>query len=69
MVEYELYDDSGFLLANVLVESSRSTTSKKYISINETEIIISDLINNALNDFTKESMLLLTEYMREYIGS
>ena len=69
LVEYELYDDSGFLLANVSVESSRSTTSKKYISINETEIIISDLINNALNDFTKESMLLLTEYMREYIGS
>ena len=69
LVEYELYDDSGFLLANVSVESSRSTTSKKYISINETEIIISDLINNALNDFTKESMSLLTQYMGEYIGS
>ena len=69
LVEYELYNDSGFLLANVSVESSRSTTSKKYISINETEIIINDLINSALYDFTEESMSLLTQYMREYLNT
>tara|TARA_B100000401_G_scaffold296893_1_gene203600 strand:+ start:197 stop:769 length:573 start_codon:yes stop_codon:yes gene_type:complete len=69
LVEYELYDDSGFLLANVSVECSRSTTSKKYISINETEIIISDLVNIALKDFTEESTSLLTQYMGEYLSS
>ena len=69
LVEYELYDNSNFLIANTTVESSRSTTSKKYISINETEIIINDLINSALNDFTEESMSLLTQYMREYLNT
>ena len=31
LVEYELYDDSGFLKANTTVETMRSTTSQKYI--------------------------------------
>ena len=67
MVEYELYDDSDFLIANTLVESKRSTTSQKYISINESEIIINELHLNALKDFTKETKLLLSMYMSEYI--
>ena len=37
LVQYELYDDGNYLLANTTVESSRSTTSQKYISLNETE--------------------------------
>ena len=44
LVEYELYDSSGFLIANTTVETSRSTTSQKYISLNETELIINDLL-------------------------
>ncbi len=67
LVEYELYDDSNFLLANTTVESSRSTTSQKYISLNEKEIIINDLLNNAIKDFTKETKSLLSIYMAEYI--
>ena len=67
LVEYELYDDSDFLIANTLVESKRSTTSQKYISINESEIIINELLLNALKDFTKETKLLLSMYMSEYI--
>ena len=48
LVEYELYDNSGFLKANATVETSRSTTSQKYISLNETEIIINDLLVSSL---------------------
>ena len=66
-LEYELYDDIDFLIANTLVESKRSTTSQKYISINESEIIINELLLNALKDFTKETKLLLSMYMSEYI--
>ena len=33
-----LYDDNNFLIANATVETSRSTTSQKYISLNEREI-------------------------------
>tara|TARA_Y100000996_G_C22441999_1_gene610194 strand:- start:395 stop:964 length:570 start_codon:yes stop_codon:yes gene_type:complete len=67
LVEYQLYDDSDILISNVTVESSRSTTSQKYISLNETEIIINDLLINALKDFTNETKLLLNIYMSEYL--
>ncbi len=67
LVEYELYDDSNYLIANTSVESSRSTTSQKYISINETEIIINDLLNKAIEDFTKESEILLKKYLSDYL--
>ena len=67
LVQYELYDDSNYLLANTTVETSRSTTSQKYISLNETDIIINDLLNKALKDFVKESKSMITLYMSEYI--
>ena len=67
LVEYELYDDSDFLIANTLVESKRSTTSQKYISINESELIINELLLNALKDFTKETKLLLSMYIVKII--
>ena len=67
LVEYELYDNIDILLANVTVESSRTTTSPKYISINETEIIINDLLFNALKDFTIEAEFQLSTHMNEYI--
>ena len=44
LVEYELYDDSGFFKSNTTVQTSRSTTSQKYISLNEVEIIINELL-------------------------
>ena len=66
LVEYELYDDAGYLLANTTVESSRSTTSQKFISLNETELIIYDVINKSLLDFTNESKSMIQLYMQEY---
>ena len=55
LVEYELYDDNNFLIANASVEIIRSTTSQKYISINESELIINNLVNESLKDFAYES--------------
>ena len=66
LVEYELYDDFGYLLANTTVESSRSTTSHKFISLNETELIINDVIFKSLFDFTNESKSMFQLYMQEY---
>ena len=68
LVEYELYDSSGFLIANTTVESSRSTTSQKYISLNETEIIINDLLFLAMKDYIKEAKNQLSIYMKDYLS-
>ena len=67
LVEFKLIDNSDYLLANTTVESNRSTTSQKYISLNERELIINDLLNNVLKDFTNETKLLLKLYMGEYL--
>ena len=67
LVEYELYDAAGYLLANTTVESSRSTTSQKFISLNEIELIIYDVINKTLLDFTNETKSMIQIYMQEYI--
>ena len=67
LVEYELYDNSGFLIANTTVENSRTTTSKKYISLNETELIINELLILTIVDFVKEAKNQLSNYMSGYI--
>lgn len=67
LVEYELYDNSNFLIANTTVESSRSTTSKKYISLNERDIVINNLLHDALKDFIKETKSMMSTYMFGYI--
>ena len=67
LVEYNLYNDDNFLIANSTVESSRYTTSQKYISLNEREIIINELLFNSLNDFSKESKSTLKIYMGDFI--
>ena len=68
LVEYELYDDSGFLKANTTVETMRSTTSQKYISLNEIELIINDLLIAAMKDYTNEAKNQLSIYMRDYLS-
>ena len=68
LVEYELYDDSDFLKANTTVETSRSTTSQKYISLNEVEIIINDLLVEAMKDYIIETKNQLSIYMRDYLS-
>ena len=68
LVEYELYDKSGFLKANTTVQASRSTTSKKYISLNETEIIINELLILTMQDYIKETKNQLSTYMGNYLS-
>ena len=68
LVEYELYDDSGFLKANTTVETMRSTTSQKYISLNEIEIIINDLLIAAMKNYINETKNQLSIYMRDYLS-
>ena len=67
LVEYELYDSSNYLIANTTVETSRSTTSQKYISLNETEIIINDLLIAAMKDYINEMKNQLSIYMKDYL--
>ena len=67
LVEYELYDSSGFLKANTTVEALRSTTSQRYISLNETEIIINELLFLTINDYINETKNQLAIYMGDYL--
>ena len=67
LIEFSLFDDSANLVASALVETSRSTTSGIYISIQEKDIIIDDLIYNSLVDISNETKKNLTNYMARYI--
>ena len=67
LIEFSLYDDSNNLLATTLVEASRSTTSGIYISIQEKENIINDLIYYCFVDLSIESNQLLRQYMLDYL--
>ena len=68
LVEYQLYDSSGYLIANTTVETSRSTTSQKYISLNESEIIINDLLFLAMRDYIIEMKNQLSLYMGDFLS-
>ena len=67
LLEFNLFDDSGNLVVSTLVETSRSTTSGIYISIQEKDNIIDNLIYNSLVDISNETKKLLTNYMANYI--
>ena len=67
LLEFSLFDDSGNLVVSTLVETSRSTTSGIYISIQEKDNIIDDLIYNSLVEISNESKKLLTSYMTNYL--
>ena len=67
LIEFNLFDDSRDLIATTLVETSRSTTSGLYISIDEKENIINDLIYQSLKDLSSESNILLKKHMSEFI--
>ena len=66
-VDYTLYDDNNFNLATVSVETKRTTTSSKLISLNEKEHIINVLILDSLIDVSLKSEELIKEYMPEYL--
>ncbi len=67
LVEFNLYNDSNNLIASTLVETSRSTTSGIYISIEEKENIINDLVYQSLVDLSDESNDLILKFMGDYI--
>ena len=67
LVEYILVDDSDFTLATTIVEANRTTTSGKYISIMESNLIIDNLILDSLRDFSYKSEELMKIYMRHFV--
>jgi hypothetical protein len=67
LVQYILFDDSDFVLAKTIVEANRTTTTGKYISINESNLIIDNLILESLRDFSSKSDELMHIYMKNFI--
>tara|TARA_Y100000590_G_C15150959_1_gene799848 strand:+ start:49 stop:621 length:573 start_codon:yes stop_codon:yes gene_type:complete len=67
LVEFVLYDDSNYVLASAVVESKRSTTSGKYISLHETEKIIDNMIFDCLVDFSTKAEELVKLHMKDFI--
>ena len=67
LVEFNLFDNANNLIASTLVEISRSTTSGVYISIQDKENIINDLVYLSLLDLSNESKILILKYMENYI--
>ena len=67
LIEFNLYDDSNNLVASTLVETIRSTTSGDYISIQNTEKVIDDLVYLSLLDLSLESNKLLKQYMSDFL--
>ena len=62
-----MFDNTNNLIASTLVEITRSTTSGVYISIQDKENIINDLVYLALLDLTNESKILILKYMEDYV--
>ena len=67
LIEFALYDNSNYLIATTNVQSFRSTTSSKFISINEKDRIIDELIFESLNDISNEAEKYLNLYMSDYL--
>ena len=67
LVEFILYDDSNLILAKTLVETNRTTTSAKYISIQENEKIIKTIIYDSLVDFSIKAKELIEFHMKKFI--
>ena len=59
MLEFFLHDDNDLILATTLVEAKRSTTSGKFISLNEKENIVDTLILDTLIGVSLKSEELL----------
>ena len=66
-VEFELYDDDNFLLAEIKADTKRTTTSSKFISLSEKERVLDTLILEALTDISLKSGELLKKHMPEYL--
>ena len=67
LADYILYDNSNAMLSSTTVETKRSITSGKFISLMESDRIIDSLILEALTDFAKKTEELIKIHMSEYI--
>ena len=65
--EFILYDNYDLVLSRSIVETNRTTTSGKYISINQSEIIINELIFDTLSDFATQSKETVSLHMKNFI--
>ena len=67
MVSFVLYDDTDQVLSTVNTNVTRSTTSSKFISLNERDYILDNITLNSLKDQSKKSVELSKKHMFEYI--
>lgn len=67
MIEFILYDDSDLVLATTEAEVNRTTTSNKFISLDQKEQIINTLILDALIDISLKTGELLRVHMSGFI--
>lgn len=66
-VLFVLYNDSNQVLATTTTEVLHSTTSNKFISLNERNNILDNLTLNSLKDLSNTSVELLKIHMFAYI--
>ena len=67
ILEFLLHDDNDLILATTIVEAKHSTTSGKFISLNEKENIVDTLILDTLIDVSLQSEELLKKHMFEFV--
>jgi len=67
LVSFVLYDDTDQVLSTVNTNVTRSTTSSKFISLNERDYILDNITLNSLKDLSKKSVELSKKHMFEYI--
>jgi len=67
LVEFTLYDDVNAILSTTNVETKRSITSGKFISLMESDTIINSLILDSLIDFAKKTEELIKIHMSKYV--
>ena len=66
-VFFILYNDSSQILATTKTEVLHSTTSSKFISLNERDRILDNLTKDALKELSNKSVELLKLHMSAYI--
>ena len=66
-VFFILYNDSNQIIATTKTEVFRSTTSSKFISLNERDKILDNLVMDSLIDLSNKSVELLKIHMFAYI--
>ena len=66
-VKFNLYNDNNEILADTNVVVFRSTTSSKFISLNERNRVLNKLTLDSLKDLANKSEELIKLHMSEYI--